>query len=132
MKTTNSGVNWNGQSSGTTYNLMSVHFPVDAQTGYAVGNYGTVLKTTNGGIGVEVENTHKSILKKGYEIIPNPFIDFAKISGHESECFSLYDISGRKVGTYRGDRVGVDLGPGVYFLRAEGKGIKPMRIVKVR
>jgi hypothetical protein len=35
-------------------------------------------------------------------------------------------------GTCRGDQIGADLGPGVYFLRAEGKQGKPARIVKVR
>jgi hypothetical protein len=46
--------------------------------------------------------------------------------------FALYDISGRRVGTYRGDRIGEGLRAGVYFVRAlEGKaGLA--RIVKVR
>ena len=48
---------------------------------------------------------------------PNPFTSFATLPGHEAERFSLYDISGRKVGTYQGDRVGEGLAPGVYFLR---------------
>lgn len=29
--------------------MISVHFPLDDQTGYAVGEDGTILKTTNGG-----------------------------------------------------------------------------------
>ena len=63
---------------------------------------------------------------------PNPFISFTKILGHEAERFALYDISGRRVGTYKGERIGGDLRPGVYFIRAlEGKaGLG--RIVKVR
>jgi hypothetical protein len=36
------------------------------------------------------------------------------------------------VGTYRGDRIGEGLRAGVYFVRAEGKDGKPLRIVKVR
>jgi len=56
----------------------------------------------------------------------------AILLGHEAERFSLYDISGRKVGTYRGDRVGEGLAPGVYFLRQEGKNAEPLRIVKIR
>jgi hypothetical protein len=63
---------------------------------------------------------------------PNPFTSFATLSGHEAERFALYDVSGRKVGTYRGDRVGEGLAPGVYFLRPVSGDAKPLRIVKVR
>jgi len=63
---------------------------------------------------------------------PNPFTSFATIPGHEAERFSLYDVSGRKVGTCRGDRVGEGLAPGVYFLRSSDNKDKPLRIVKVR
>jgi hypothetical protein len=63
---------------------------------------------------------------------PNPFTSFATLPGHEAERFSLYDISGRKVGTYQGGRVGEGLAPGVYFLRSSDGQDKPLRIVKVR
>jgi len=39
---------WTAQTSGTTENLASVYF-IDANTGYAVGKSGTILKTTDGG-----------------------------------------------------------------------------------
>jgi len=35
---------WIRQAPGTANNLYSVHFPVDALTGYAVGEGGTILK----------------------------------------------------------------------------------------
>jgi photosystem II stability/assembly factor-like uncharacterized protein len=41
--------NWVVQNSDTSYDLYSVRFPVDTMTGYAVGNEGTILKTTNSG-----------------------------------------------------------------------------------
>jgi hypothetical protein len=63
---------------------------------------------------------------------PNPFTSFASVPGHSSERFALYDISGRKVGVYKGDRIGEGLSAGVYFLRPEGKDAKPLRVVKVR
>ena len=47
-KTTNAGLSWDDQVSGTTNNLLSVYFN-DANNGYAVGSQGTILKTTNGG-----------------------------------------------------------------------------------
>jgi hypothetical protein len=64
---------------------------------------------------------------------PNPFTTFATLPGHEAERFSLYDVSGRLVGTYKGDRIGEGLAPGVYFLNGMGNaGAAPVRIVKVR
>ena len=42
------GSTWTPQSSGTTKNLWSINF-VDANTGYAVGEHGIIIKTTNGG-----------------------------------------------------------------------------------
>ena len=63
---------------------------------------------------------------------PNPFTSFASVPGHEAERFNLYDISGRLVGTYRGDRVGEGLAAGVYFLRQEKGSGTPARVVKLR
>jgi photosystem II stability/assembly factor-like uncharacterized protein len=48
INTTDGGISWNSQISGTTNNLFSIHF-ADSQTGWAVGNAGTVLKTNDGG-----------------------------------------------------------------------------------
>jgi hypothetical protein len=63
---------------------------------------------------------------------PNPFISHTTIPGHPSDRFTLYDISGRKVGIYKGDRIGDGLPHGVYFLRPDDISGKPLRIVKVR
>jgi hypothetical protein len=105
---------------------------VDAQTGYAVGQSGTILKTTDGGVGVEEEPGQTVTSVNLVKVTPNPFISFATIPGHEAERFALYDVSGRRVGTYRGDRIGEGLKAGVYFLRAEKGDRKPVRVVKVK
>ena len=68
----------------------------------------------------------------GIKSFPNPFTSFATVPGHSSDLFALYDVSGRKVGVYKGDRIASDLGPGVYFLREEGKNGKPVRVVKLK
>jgi photosystem II stability/assembly factor-like uncharacterized protein len=47
---------WVPQNSGTTNDLKSVYF-TDELTGYAVGNSGTILKTTNGGDNWEAQNS---------------------------------------------------------------------------
>ena len=67
-----------------------------------------------------------------FSVHPNPFASFARVPGHVTENFELYDISGRRVGTYRGSRIGQDVGPGVYFLKLEQGYAKPFRIVKVK
>jgi len=64
--------------------------------------------------------------------IPNPFVSFAIVPGHSTDRFALFDISGRRVGTYRGDRIGEGLQAGVYFIRALEGEAKPVRVVKVR
>lgn len=43
------GDRWTPTVTGTTQNLWAIHFPVDDLTGYAAGDNGTILKTTNGG-----------------------------------------------------------------------------------
>jgi hypothetical protein len=65
-------------------------------------------------------------------VFPNPFFSFATVPGYDKETFALYDVSGRKVGVYKGNRIGVGLSTGVYFLKPEGQDAKPIRIVKLR
>jgi len=65
-------------------------------------------------------------------IYPNPFSSFTTVIGYEKKRFILYDISGRRVGSYLGDRIGFGLPAGVYFLMPEDKSFKPVRVVKVR
>ena len=100
------------------------------------GNSGQVylIKTDgNGNVGVEESRQgDKETRRQGVTARPNPFTSFATVPGQEGERFSLYDVSGRKVGTYRGGRVGEGLAPGVYFLKPEQGSLKPLRIVKLK
>src|SRR6267142_5576846 len=51
LHTTNMGIAWTDQSSGTSANLNDVSFANDALRGIAVGDSGTILWTANGGGG---------------------------------------------------------------------------------
>ena len=85
------------------------------------------------GNGVEQGNAFPSpISHLPYRVAPNPFISSAMVPGHERESFSMYDVSGRKVGTFKGDKIGAGLSAGIYFLKPEGNESKPLRIVKLR
>jgi hypothetical protein len=85
------------------------------------------------GNGVEQGNGAPfSVSRLQYRVAPNPFVSIAAVPGHERESFALYDVSGRKVGVYKGDRIGVGLSTGIYFLKPENKDAKPLRIVKLR
>jgi hypothetical protein len=89
------------------------------------------LVTVTGATGVE-GNSPVTVQKLEVRPTPNPFASFATIPGYEAQRFALYDLSGRLVGIYRGDRIGEGLPAGVYFLREFGRDSKPLRIVKVR
>lgn len=74
---------------------------------------------------------HRSF--KHLVIVPNPFVSYTTVLGCGNEEFVLFDVSGRKVDRCRGDRVGVNMMPGVYFLKASDSNDLPIaRIVKVR
>jgi hypothetical protein len=61
---------------------------------------------------------------------PNPFSGWTSAPGRSDERFVVYDVAGRLAGTYRGDRIGSDLVPGVYFVRRSGETKPTWRVVK--
>jgi len=92
-----------------------------------------LIKTdANGNVGIENNQGDKGTRGQGDTVTPNPFTSFATLPGHEAEGFILYDISGRRVGTYPGYRIGLGLSAGIYFLRPENGIYKTQRIVKLR
>jgi len=132
QQTTDGGMTWITQTPGTNQRLFGVSF-VDRRNGWAVGDNGTILHTSDGGAWVEEEPEGRRQKTEGrITIRPNPFTDFASIPDHAGERFALFDITGRLMGFYHGDRIGGDLKAGVYFIKPEGNDDKPIRIVKVR
>jgi len=141
-RSTNNGTSW---GSDTLLTTDSVNFwPSIAVSGYKVhvlwtsyrdGNAEVYYKrnpTGNSGVGESIGSFYALTPILSFSVIPNPFVSFTTFPGHSSDRFTLYDISGRRVGTYRGDRIGEGLRAGVYFLRALDSKDKPLRIVKVR
>ena len=49
LQSTDMGITWTDETSGTSANLNDVSFVSDGSTGIAVGDSGTILRTTNGG-----------------------------------------------------------------------------------
>jgi hypothetical protein len=64
--------------------------------------------------------------------LPGPCRSIFRNPCREAERFTLYDISGRQVGTYKGDRVGEGLAAGIYLLSSGEEGSKPVKIVKIQ
>ncbi|MBK8552470.1 MAG: T9SS type A sorting domain-containing protein [Ignavibacteria bacterium] len=124
VKTTNSGVNWISQASGTINSLYSVHF-TDSNTGWIVGNSGTILKTTNGGTSVGVQNFSTEI-PSGYSLsqnYPNPFNPVTNLEFGISDLgfvsLKVYDILGKEVVTLVNEK----LSPGKYQVEFDGSGL---------
>ena len=134
IASTDGGQNWTAQVSGTRAQLRKIWFVNDRQ-GWAVGDSGIILHTEDGGRSGAWEELSSSRLAPNASrltVSPNPFTSYTTLPGHSSDLFSLYDVSGRRVGVYKGDRIGEGLRAGVYFVRRMDGGTPPVRIVKVR
>jgi photosystem II stability/assembly factor-like uncharacterized protein len=108
MGTLDGGATW------VTLSLPGVKHDIcftDSLNGWIVGDQGLILHTSDGGLGVKSEpspSRHPSYASR-LTAYPNPFVSFARIPGHEAEHFALYDITGRMVGTFKGNRIGEGL-----------------------
>jgi photosystem II stability/assembly factor-like uncharacterized protein len=95
LKTIDAGANWVTQNINTTDPLFDCFF-LTQDLGYAVGMNGTIVKTTNGGVGIyELSN---SILINVY---PNPTSDYLtiEISGQNNQSTNiiLTNLIGQKI-----------------------------------
>jgi len=139
-QSTNGGTTWGPDtlltSSGAAWNPSIAFSGTSVQVVWLdsrPGNYEIYLKRNpTGNSGVEELAAPSSVSRSPISVSPNPFSAFTTVPGHLGGRFALYDISGRRVGIYRGNRIGEGLAPGVYFLRSEGENTNPLRIVKVR
>lgn len=100
LKTVNAWTTWTALTSGTSSNLWSVYFP-DADTGYTVGDNGTMLRTINGG-GFPVGLTDLDSKSNTIKIYPNPSsteitIETSSISTQNH--LSIMSLSGQQLFT---------------------------------
>ena len=127
--TSNGGANWFIQYSGG-FDLYSVHF-INQNTAWAAGYGGHILRTTNGGGIVGIQNISSEIPNQYYisQNYPNPFNPTTKIRfalpKNSFVKIAVYDAIGRetttlvneqhKQGTYEVDFDGTNFASGIYF-----------------
>ncbi len=91
-----------------------------------------LVKTDENGYASIEEGRKTTPVDIGLKTEPNPFVSYTHILGAEKAVFLLFDINGRKVGTYMGSKIGENLPAGVYYIISENKNIKPIRIVTIK
>ena len=132
IKTTNAGIDWDQQFCGTDNNLNSIFF-TDVNTGYAVGDIGTILKTTNGGI-EGVNDPHPLI--NHLKIYPNPTSDNITIKSMTEGHLTILNLDGQQIQqleiTVPTTTIDVStLQSGIYIVKFVGKkGVQVGRFVK--
>lgn len=122
VKTIDGGTTWMELSSGTTNHLYAVHF-TNAETGYVVGENGTILKTTNGGVGINDHHQTADILK----VYPNPTSTNISIATTVKGNLSILNLNGQQLLqqeiTELLTTIDVSkLAKGIYFLKLVGEG----------
>jgi photosystem II stability/assembly factor-like uncharacterized protein len=131
FKTTDGGEIWVKQDSVTAEFLNAIQFPADAQTGYAVGRSGTIIKTTDGGAAVaETPSAELRTAKAATIVRGSLFLANSARSGPSR----LLDAAGRRMVMLRPGANDVRaLAPGVYFVREEpqASSSKPQAVRKV-
>lgn len=95
FKSTDAGITWESQYTNTTSPLFDCSF-VTENIGYAVGMNGTIIKTTNGGVGIA-----DYPVSQGFSIYPNPCTDHFQIDFRKEftdpAMLNIYNIAGKNV-----------------------------------
>jgi hypothetical protein len=68
---------------------------------------------------------------KTVKAMPNPFVHYTKIPEYEDTDFEVFDLTGKLVGLFKGNRIAERLPAGVYFVKSILNS-NPIRIVKLR
>jgi photosystem II stability/assembly factor-like uncharacterized protein len=151
MKSTDRGVSWVGQSSGTSETLREVSFPDSAygNVGYAAGDNGMILKTINGGNPTSVDPGVDAAPAEFrlFDNYPNPFnpstlIRFS-ITKDSRVTIDLFNALGQEIRTVTDQEYpagahvlsfdAAGLTSGTYFYRMRSGGftdVKKMMLVR--
>ena len=147
-QSTDFGVTWNSQTSGTEKYLEGVFF-INALNGWAVGDNGTIIHTTNGGVSFVqeeqiIELPTKFLLSQNY---PNPFNPSTKIKYSVPQVsqvqIKVFDVLGNEietlvneekpVGTYEITWYAEGLPSGVYFYQIKaGSFVETKKMVLMK
>jgi photosystem II stability/assembly factor-like uncharacterized protein len=106
FKTNDGGDNWIEQLTPLVSNALTACYFLDQNIGWAVGEYGTIWETTNGGVTFVEEEENNSTQPKEFLLqqnYPNPFnpsttIQYT-ISNKQFVTLKVYDLLGREVAT---------------------------------
>ncbi len=71
------------------------------------------------------------INSKIFKAMPNPFVQYTRIPEYEDTNFQVFDLTGKQVGLFKGNRIAELLSAGVYFVRINTYS-NPIRIVKLK
>jgi photosystem II stability/assembly factor-like uncharacterized protein len=107
LKSTDNGASWGHQATPTDHDLNGVFFYLFAHEGYAVGDAGTILKTSDGGGPIVTalpwaDDGPDAGPNPGLACTPNPFRGSTQViyqlahAGHVS--LRIFDVRGREVG----------------------------------
>ncbi|NOS85992.1 MAG: T9SS type A sorting domain-containing protein [Ignavibacteria bacterium] len=118
-KTTNGGLNWLAQNTNSNSIPANSIFFIDENHGWVVGDYGGIMRTTNGGIGI---TSISSEIPRSYTLFqnyPNPFNPVTRIrfsipafaeTTRRVVSLKIYDILGKEIAVL----VNENLNPGTY------------------
>jgi hypothetical protein len=91
-----------------------------------------IIKTDPDGISLIEEYDLRTAPLSVPLVVPNPYICFARVPGHATDFYEVYNTTGQHVGSYQGQKIGSDLPSGVYFLSPRLGDHAPVIIIKVR
>lgn len=134
LGTTDGGSTWHNHNTNNANPLFDIFF-VNENLGYAVGMNGTIIKTTNGAVGIQ----NPSVAQFSISAFPNPTTDYVTIKVEPQRGLNmeiiLTDITGRaikQVQIQEGESIDLrDFVNGVYVLSVNaGRFVETKRITK--
>lgn len=119
---------WSLQPSGVTLALYAVYFPGQNDTGYVVGDSGTILKTVDGGrTGLAEGRGSITPEERVIRVRANPSQQTIALKSAADIDVRVFDASGRAMGSFpvsKGTNFLPVFRPGLYIIRAGSEMVK--------